>query len=192
MTITRFLLDPVFYFYMFWIPQYLSQERGASLETIGKLAWIPFLTLGVSSIIGGGVSDRLVKAGWSVNKARKTIMAAAAFLTPVSILCVYVPSAAGAVVLMSVLMFAHGFWMTNYMTIIGDLFPSRTVATVVGLTGTAGGLGGFLSSLIVGRVIESFTFTPAFIACGVLYPIGLAIILLTVRRIERITFEGVH
>ena len=179
-TLTRFLLDPVFYFYMFWIPQYLHQERGASLEEIGRLAWIPFLTLGVSSLLGGAVSDSLVRRGWPVARARKTIMAAAAFLTPVSIFALYAPSAFWAVVLMGVLMFAHGFWMTNYMTLISDLFPAATLATVVGLSGTAGGIGGFLSSLLVGRIVETHSFAPVFLVCGLLYPVGLAIILLTV------------
>ena len=184
--ITRFLLDPVFYFYMFWIPQYLNQQRGASIEDIGRLAWIPFFTLGVASLLGGGVSDALVRRNWSIGRARKTIMGAAALLTPTSILALIAPDAFWAVVLMGVLMFAHGFWMTNYMTLIGDLFPSSTVATVVGLTGTAGGLGGFLSTLLVGRFVEAYTFTPAFVLCGVLYPIGFAILLLTVPRVERL------
>ena len=84
----------------------------------------------------------------------------------------------------SMLMFAHGFWMTNYMTLIGDIFPAATVATVVGLTGSAGGLGGFLSSLAIGRIIQATSFAPVFIACGLLYPIGLAIIFFAVRRGE--------
>lgn len=100
-------------------------------------------------------------------------MAIAAFVTPVSMLCVYAPTAEIAVALMSNLMFAHGFWMTNYMTLIGDLFPVATVGTVVGMSGTAGGIGGFFSSLFVGKLIETYSFTPAFLACGVLYPIGL-------------------
>jgi ACS family hexuronate transporter-like MFS transporter len=178
--LTRFLLDPVFYFYMFWIPQFLNRERGASLEDIGRLAWIPFLTLGISSLLGGALSDRLVRRGWIVTRARKTIMAGAAFLTPVSILAVYTPDATWAVLLLSVLMFAHGFWMTNYMSLIADLFPASTVATVVGLSGTAGGLGGFLSSLLVGRLVDAVSFAPFFVACGLLYPVGFLIISLTV------------
>ncbi len=182
---TRFLLDPVFYFYMFWIPQYLHQERGASLEEIGRLSWIPFLTLGVASMLGGGLSDRLVRRGWSAGRARKTVMAGAALLTPVSILALSAPSSLWAVALLGVLMFAHGFWMTNYMTLMGDVFPARTVATVVGLSGTSGGLGGFLSSLAVGRIVQAASFGPVFIVCGLLYPVGLGIILLTVRAGDR-------
>ncbi|MCW5980480.1 MAG: MFS transporter [Bryobacteraceae bacterium] len=183
-TATRFLLDPVFYFYMFWIPQYLHRERGASLEEIGRLAWIPFLMLGLSSPVGGAASDALVRRGWSASRARKTVMAAAAFLTPASVAALAAPDMVWALLLMSALMFAHGFWMTNYMTLIGDRFPS-SVGTVVGITGTFGGLGGFLSSLLVGRVVEAYSFAPVFVVCGVLYPVGLLIILATVRGAPR-------
>ncbi len=187
---SRFLFDPVFYFYMFWIPAYLSQVRGASLQRIGQLTWIPFLTLGISSVFGGWVSDGLVRRGWATDKARKTILRASAFLTPVSMLAVLVHRTDTAVLLMSVLMFAHGFWITTYMTIIGDLFPSRIVATVVGLTGTAGGIGGFLSSLLIGRVVQSFSFTPVFIATGVAYPACLLILLRTIKEIKRVDFHS--
>jgi ACS family hexuronate transporter-like MFS transporter len=186
---SRFLFDPVFYFYMFWIPQYLSQVRGASLERIGQLTWIPFLTLGVSSVFGGWVSDRLVERGWALDKARKGILRAAALLTPVSILAVFVQRTETAILLMSVLMFAHGFWITNYMTLIGDLFPSRVVATVVGLTGTAGGIGGFLTSLVIGRVVQHISFTPVFIAAGVTYPICVTILLRAIKEIKPIEIQ---
>jgi len=186
LVVARFLFDPVFYLYMFWIPRYLNQERGASLERIGQLTWIPFLTLGISSVLGGWVSDRLVVRGLSINKARKTMLAASALLTPVSILSVFVSDAETAVFLMSVLMFAHGFWITNYMTMIGDMFPGRVVATVVGLTGTAGGIGGFLTSPLIGRVVQSFSFAPVFIAAGLIYPVSALIILALVREIKRL------
>ena len=189
---SRFLFDPVFYFYMFWIPAYLSQVRGASLQRIGQLSWIPFLTLGASSVLGGWLSDRLVQRGWAIDKARKTILWASAFLTPVSILAVFVHRIETAVLLMSVLMFAHGFWITNYMTVIGDLFPSRIVATVVGLTGTAGGIGGFLSSLVIGRVVRGLSFTPVFIAAGVTYPVCVIILFRTIKEIRPIDFHSWH
>jgi ACS family hexuronate transporter-like MFS transporter len=181
---SRFLFDPVFYFYMFWIPQYLSQERGASLELIGELTWIPFLTLGVSSVIGGWTSDKLVASGFSVNGARKAILLASALLTPVSVLTVYVANVETAIALMSLLMLAHGFWITNFMTMIGDLFPSRSVATVVGMTGTAGGIGGFLTSLLIGTIVERISFTPVFIATAGIYPICVLVLFLAIRDIK--------
>lgn len=186
---SRFLFDSVFYFYMFWIPQYLSQVRGASLEKIGQLSWIPFMTLGVASVLGGWVSDRLVERGWTIDKARKGILRASALLTPVSILAVFVQRTETAILLMSVLMFAHGFWITNYMTLIGDLFPSRMMATVVGITGTAGGIGGFMTSLVIGRVVQHISFTPVFVAAGVTYPICLVILLHAIKEIKPIDFQ---
>jgi len=187
--LARFLLDPVFYFYMFWIPQYLSQTRHIPIAAIGKLMWIPFLTLGVSNFIAGWTSDRLVRAGWSVNAARKTLLGFGAFLTPFSILCIFAPSAQAAIALMSVLMFAHGFWITNYMTLIGDLFPVKVVGSVVGLSGSAGGVGGILSSLIIGVVVLHGSYSPLFVACGLLYPLGFAVILLAIRSVRQIDFS---
>jgi MFS transporter, ACS family, hexuronate transporter len=180
---SRFLFDSVFYFYMFWTPQYLHQERGASLIRIGQLTWIPFLVLGISSVLGGWVSDQLVRHGISIDKARKSLLLGSGLLAPVSILVVFAYHTETAIALMCIFMFAHGFWITNYMTTIGDLFPSR-VASVVGLTGTAGGIGGFLSSLAIGRVVQSISFTPVFIAAGLIYPVCLVILFLTVRKIR--------
>jgi ACS family hexuronate transporter-like MFS transporter len=185
---TRFLLDPVFYFYMFWIPQYLSQTRHVSLAAIGNLTWVPFMTLGVSTIAGGWASDHLVRSGWTINAARKTMLGLGASLTPFSILCVFVSGPGLAVALMSVLMFAHGFWISNYMTVIGDLFPIRAVGSVAGVSGSAGGVGGILSSLIVGLVAQYGSYSPLFMACGLLYPIGFAVILLTIPRIRPLEF----
>jgi ACS family hexuronate transporter-like MFS transporter len=180
LVVSRFLFDPVFYFYMFWIPQYLSQMRGASVDRIGRLTWIPFLMLGISSVFGGWISDRLVRAGLAAEKARKSILIGAALLTPVSSFCVFVHSVEAAIALMSVLTFAHGFWITNYMTIIGDLYHRGSTATVVGLTGTAGGIGGFLASLGIGRVVQAVSYTPVFLLSGLIYPICAVIITMTV------------
>lgn len=185
----RFMLDPVFYFYMFWIPQYLSEVRHVSMTTIGELTWIPFLSLGVSQVAGGWLSDRLVKRGMSINLARKSIMGVAAFVTPLSILSILARSAGMAICLMSILMFAHGFWITNYITMTGDLFPERTVATVVGLCGSAGGLGGILSSLAVGVLAQQGLYNIILIACGVMYPMAFIVILLTIRKVQPLGFK---
>ncbi len=184
LVVSRFLFDPVFYFYMFWIPQYLHQARGASLVRIGQLTWIPFLVLGFSSIFGGWVSDKLVRRGISIDKARKALLLGSALLTPISIFAISVYHIETAIALMSVFMFAHGFWITNYMTMIGDLFPARVVATVVGLTGTAGGMGGYLSTLVIGRVVQNISFGPVFIASGLIYPVCVIILFATIRKIR--------
>jgi ACS family hexuronate transporter-like MFS transporter len=178
---SRFFFDPVFYFYMFWIPQYLSQVRGTSLERIGQLTWIPFLTLGIASLLGGWVSDLLVRRGISAQTARKSILIGAAILAPFSALAAFVHTVEAAIAMMSVFMFAHGFWITNYMTMIGDLYPRSGVATVVGLTGTAGGIGGFLTSLAIGKAVQAFSYTPVFVIAGAIYPICAMILSWTIR-----------
>jgi ACS family hexuronate transporter-like MFS transporter len=179
--LARFLFDPVFYFYMFWIPQYLSRERHFSLEEIGAYYWIPFLVLGISNIGGGRLSDALVRRGWTPRRARATLLVISALMTPVSWLASAAPTAGWAIALMSGLMFAHGIWIANFLGLLSDLFPSRAIATVTGLSGTAGGIGGMLSSLVVGPVVDHFSFTPAFAVSGVLYPMAAVIILLGTR-----------
>jgi ACS family hexuronate transporter-like MFS transporter len=178
----RFLFDPVFYFYMFWIPQYLSRERGFSLAQIGNYYWVPFLVLGVSNILSGRLSDRLVRRGWTPRRARATLLTIAALMTPVSGLAGLTPSAEWAIGLMSVLMLAHGLWISNFLGLLSDLFPSNAIATVTGLTGTAGGIGGMLSSLLVGPAVDRFSFTPVFVIAGVLYPLALMLLLGGTRR----------
>jgi MFS transporter, ACS family, hexuronate transporter len=170
MMIARFCFDPVFYFYMFWIPQYLSRERDLSLAEIGSLTWIPFFALGVINIAAGRVSDILVRRGWRPRRARLTLMLLAAVLTPASWLASTASTAGGAIALMSVLMFAHGIWIANFITLIGDTVAPEEVGTAVGLTGTSGGVAGMLSNLIVGPVVDQAGFTPVFVVSSLLYP----------------------
>ena len=177
----RFLFDPVFYFYMFWIPQYLARERHFSLEQIGSYYWIPFLALGFSNILSGRLSDGLVRSGWTPRRARAFLLTLAALITPVSWLASLAPNPGWAIALMTALMAAHGLWISNFLGLLGDLFPSRAIATITGLTGTAGGVGGMLSNLIVGPVVDRFSFAPAFAVSGVLYPAALLILLWAIR-----------
>ncbi len=172
----RFFFDPVFYFYMFWIPQYLSRERGMSLGDIGALSWIPFFALGVSNIAAGRWSDWLVTRGWQPRRVRITLMLVAALFTPASGLAVFAGSPALAISLMSLLMLAHGVWIANYITLVGDTVDRREIATAVGLTGTCGGIAGMLSNLVVGPVVDHYSFTPAFLFSAVLYPLAWIIL----------------
>lgn len=181
LALARFCFDPVFYFYMFWIPQYLSQEHGASLERIGELTWIPFLSLGAASVLAGVLSSALLRRGWSLVAARRRTMIAAALLTPASILAIVGGDALSAIGLLSVLLFAHGFWMTNYMALCSDLFPAAQVATAVGLTGAVGGLGGVLFNLGAGQTIDAVGYAPAIVLCGCAYLVALALLLPTLR-----------
>ena len=172
----RFCFDPVYYFYMFWIPQYLSRERGMSLTAIGALIWIPFVALEIANLGAGQASDMFVARGWSRPRARMTLMLVAALLTPASFFVALAGTPVFAIVLMCVLMFAHGIWITNFMALIGDTVASDDVATTVGLTGFCGGIAGMLSNLVIGPVVDHYSFTPIFLASGVVYPLAWLIL----------------
>lgn len=182
LAIVRFIVDPVFYFYMFWIPKYLSAERGISQQAIGALSWIPFLALGISNVAGGWVSDRMVRGGLSASAARKWIMAAAALLTVASSFAGRVVGLETALAMMSLLMFAHGFWVTNYVTLIGDRFPKGAVGTVMGFSGAVGAVGGMLANTAIGSVVEHFSYGPVWLASGLMYPAAFVVLMMTVRR----------
>ena len=182
----RFLLDPVFYYIMFWIPKYLSEVRAVSFERIGELFWIPFLALGISNMLGGLLSDKLISSGLSVNKARKSIMGIAAVLTMFTMFTPAVGSAEMAIFLITLFMFAHGFWITNYITITSELFGKNGTSTMVGMAGTAGAVAGMLINPLIGKVVESYSYTPLWITTGILYPIGFIVLLTSIPKIREI------
>ena len=185
----RFLLDPVFYFIMFWIPKYLSEERGVSFEQIGNLFWIPFLALGISNMLGGWASDKLINSGLSVNKARKTIMGIAAALTMLTAMTTVASTVGMAIFFISLFMFAHGFWITNYITITSEVFGKRATSTVVGMAGTAGAVAGLLINPLIGKVVENYSYTPMWVISGIMYPIGFVVLLIMIPKIREVAFE---
>jgi len=185
----RFLLDPVMYFIMFWVPKYLNTERDVSFEQIGNLFLIPFLALGISNIIGGWFSDKLVRNNFSVNRARKTVMGIAALFTLVAPFIAWVSTAEMAIALMSVIMFAHGFWITNYITAISDIFGKNGTSTVVGLSGTAGAVSGLIINPLIGLIVQNYSYTPIWIATGLLYPLAFMLFIIFIRRIQPFNFE---
>ena len=182
LALARFLFDPVFYFYMFWIPQFLHQERGLSIESIGALTWIPFLALGISNMIGGYFSDRLVRRGFRPSAARKGVMVLAAVATMSSGVAAFSPSPSFAIAMMSILLFAHGFWITNYVALIGDRFAPAQVGRVMGITGMVGTVGGMFANTGIGFIADHFGFFSVWLISGILYPLAAAAVLLLVRE----------
>ncbi len=184
LSLARFIFDPVFYFYMFWIPKYLIQSVHADAQIIA-LTGVPFLAMGVTNILGGFASDWLVQKGVPVMKARKRIMFLAAIVTLTSS---FVPLFQGnpyvAIILMSTLMFGHGFWITNFVALISDNFPQKMVATVMGISGLVGTIGGLVGNTAIGWIADNFSFQPIWIASGVLYPLAFIVILFTVTNVK--------
>ncbi len=188
--IIQFLLDPVIYFIMFWAPKYLNEQRGISFEGIGNLFWIPFLGMGLSNILGGWFSDKLLKKGFSINKARKSVMGIAALATISASFIATVSTVGMAITLMTLVMIAHGFWITNYITAISDTFGARGTATVVGLSGTAGAISALLINPLIGLIVQTYSYTPVWIVVGFMYPIAFIILILFIPRIRKIDFSS--
>ncbi|WP_411029967.1 MFS transporter [Spongiimicrobium sp. 3-5] len=182
--LVRFLLDPIFYFYMFWIPKYLSDARGVDIVKIGELFWIPFLALGFSNILGGYFSDRILKRTGSLNWARKLVMGIAAFLTLPALFVKYVPSEEWVIGIMVVVFFAHGLWITNYITAISDTFGKNITSTVVGFSGTAGALSAVLVNPLMGKIIANYSYDPMWVYSGLMYGVSFLLFLILMPKIS--------
>jgi ACS family hexuronate transporter-like MFS transporter len=170
---------------MFWIPQYLSVRHKLSVDAIGAYYWIPFLSLGISQVFSGRLSDMLVGRGMPPVQSRLIWMGLAAAVTPVSWFASQASSIGWAIALMATLTFVHGIWITNFLGLLGDLFPTTAIGTVTGLTGTAGGIGGMLSTLAVGAIVDHFSYSPVFAVSGILYPLAFAVIVASCRGKDR-------
>jgi ACS family hexuronate transporter-like MFS transporter len=181
----RLLTDPIWWFLISWLPNYLKNERGFSLALIGLLAWIPFLWADIGNLTGGGVSSLLIKRGWTVDRARRTVMLTSAFLVPVGVAAV-VGTRSDALALAGISLIAFSFqsWIVNVLTIPSDCFPRQDVGSVAGIGGTAAGIASILFTLLVGWIVDNFTYTPVYLIVGALGPVGAILFFTIIRRIE--------
>jgi ACS family hexuronate transporter-like MFS transporter len=180
----RFLLDPIFYFYMFWIPKYLNETRSIDINLIGSLFWIPFLALGISNMLGGWISDATFKKTGSLNIARKTIMGIAALLTVPALLVKYVPSVEWVIFIISIAFFAHGLWITNYITSISDIFGKSITSTVIGFSGSAGALSALILNPVIGFFISRYSYDPIWIYAGSMYSLAFIGFIIFIPKIK--------
>lgn len=178
----RFLTDPVWYFYAFWLPKYLTTVRGFDLTQIAMFAWVPFFAAGIFSALGGFMPTLFIKRGMSVLAARKLAMCISAAVMPVALLAIWTPNPYLAILFITVATSGHNSWAANLLTLPTDLFPKHLVASAYGLTGAAGTLGGILMSWFTGRMLDSQGYTPVLCLLGSLHVLAAAVVLLMVRR----------
>jgi MFS transporter, ACS family, hexuronate transporter len=174
--LARFFTDPVIYFVIFWLPEYLGKERGFDLALIGKVAWIPFLFGDVGYITGGWLSGKLMDRGMSLGAARRRVMYLGAAIMPVAILAPRVPEAWMAIAAMSVMTMGHAMWVANLQSIPADVFRQSEVGTASGLTGMGGAVGGMLANLGTGYVAQNFGYTPIFLVAGLMHPLAAVLV----------------
>ena len=188
--IARLLVDPVWWLFVIWLPKYLADARGFPMRAIGASAWVPYLFAGLGSLTGGFVAGKMIQRGWSVNRARKTVIALAAAIMPVGILAARVESPALAIVCISVELFAFQSWISNVQTLPSDFFSDSTVASVAGLGGTGAAIGSMIFTFTTGWVVQHFSYTPILTFAGVLAPIGTVLLFVLAGRITRVSVAG--
>ena len=182
LVLPRAIGDPLWYFCLFWMPQYLQQSRHLSLQQIALFGWLPFLFADVGSILGGGLSDTLIRRGIAPPRARVIILLCAALIAPLGILIGFTPSVAVAIVLMGLIAFASQCWTTTTTALAADIFPRSSVGAIVGMMGTAGGVGGAVFAQITGATVQNFGFRPAFVMAALLVPVGFLLLMALLKN----------
>lgn len=180
--LARALTDPISYFFIFWTPLFLQQERGFDLAAIGKYSWIPFVALAFGNLAGGMVPRQLIRRNWTLNRARKTVMATASITIPACCLAVTsVPNAATAITAISVAMFCHAAWAN--MTLPAEVFPKRAVGSVSGFGGALGALVGAGTTIAIGWTVEKISFVPVFMVVAILPLTAFVLVCALIRNL---------
>lgn len=193
----KFLTDPIWWFYLFWLPDFLESQYGLKGTAVAFPVAVVYMISTFGSVGGGWLPLQLIKNGWSVFKARKTSMLIYAFL----VIPVFFAQILGdvnmwlAVLIIGLGTSAHQAWSANIFTTVSDMFPSRAVGSVTGIGGMFGGLGGILLTLFVQRNMFVYyrsigeietAYYIMFAICGSVYLLAWLIMHLLVPRMERI------
>ena len=191
--IGKFLTDPIWWLYLFWLPDLLHRNYGLNLTNMGPPLVVIYLVADVGSIGGGWLSSSLIKRGWSVNAARKTAMLICALCVVPIVFASRASTLWGAVALIGLATAAHQGWSCNIFTIASDMFPRRAIGSVVGIGGMAGSLGGMLIAKVTGYVLQwTGSYVAIFILAGSIYLVALGIIHLLVPRLEPARLDEVE
>ncbi len=177
----RALTDPIWWFYVFWLPQYLSDARGFSLQRIALFAWMPFIAADIGNFTGGLISGYCIRRGIPVVRARIWVCAISCLPILAGIPAASVHSVYTAMGLICFALWGYASWSTMGLTLPSDLFPQDIVATVTGLSGLAAGLVGSVFTMAVGMLVDRFGYAPAFLVAGLLPLFATACLLVLVR-----------
>jgi ACS family hexuronate transporter-like MFS transporter len=175
-TISKVFLDPVWYFYIFWFPEYLRRARGFDLAAIGKYAWIPFAVAGLGNLLGGWLAALLLGRKLGVSSVRKSCVSVFAGLMAAAIPAVFVQDVGLAIALVSLAMMGYTGCSANMLAIPADAFPRSAVGSIYGLASMGSGFGGMVFSLFTGWALDRFSYAPVFVAFGIM-PLISALIL---------------
>lgn len=184
--LAKIFFDPAWYFYIFWIPQYLSSARHFNLAEIGLVAWIPYLAADIGNLAGGAFYIALLRLGISLPAARKISLVTFAALMTAAIPAVLAATSSVSIAFVSVATFGYTGCLANMLALPGDFYPSEVLGSIWGLASTGAGFGGMLFSLITGWAIARFSYVPVFFGFGVM-PLVSAAILLTITTRSKVS-----
>jgi MFS transporter, ACS family, hexuronate transporter len=186
----KFLSDAAWFFYLSWLPKYLYDVRGFDTKAVGYYAWIPYAFAGLGALSGGWFSSYLLTRGRSVNFSRKLVLGMSAALMPIIIFVPHTPIQL-TIVLFSIAFFGQQSWSTLVMILPTDLYPRRVVASVAGLVGFGGAMGGVVFNLIAGRMLDAGTgYGPVFAAVSTFHVLAFLLILVTIPQVRSLSVQG--
>ena len=190
LVVAKFLTDAAWFFYISWLPKYLYDARHFDVKQVGAYAWVPYAASGVGCLLGGWFSSLLVRRGRSIDLSRKLALGLSAAVMPAIVFVTRVPID-WAIVIFSLAFFGQQSWSTLVMIVPTDLFKPRVVASVAGLVGFGGAMGGLLMNLAAGRLLDAgFTYDTVFDIVGTLHVIAFVVILIAIPRIRPIDNGG--
>jgi ACS family hexuronate transporter-like MFS transporter len=185
--IAKFLIDPIWWMFLFWLPDFFAKTYGLNLKTFGPPLVAIYLMADVGSLAGGWMSSRLIQRGWSVNRARKITMLVMGLLPLPVMIAQGVGNLWGAVLILGLATAGHQGFSANVYTLATDLFPKNAVATALGIGGLLGSAGGMLMAKYAGFVLEKFgSYTPIFVVAGLVYLTALGAVHLLSPRLAQV------
>jgi ACS family hexuronate transporter-like MFS transporter len=190
--LARFFGDPIWWLYLIWLPSYLYDVRGFSIKDIGTFAWLPFLASGVGSLSGGWLSGYLIGKGKSVNFSRKIAIILPTFLMILGVGSIYASTAFQALMLISLVLFGFQFWVNNIQTLASDYFTINEVGRVTGMSQTGAGLGAIMFTMLIGWIVDHFSYSPVLVIGAILGPVATMSILLLGGKIHRLQTSKIN
>ena len=181
----KFMTDPIWWFFLFWLPKFLHGQYGLTLTGLGLPLIAIFVMADIGSIGGGWLAGRFIRRGWSVNKARKGAMLVCALCVVPIIFAARAENLWVAVALIGLATAGHQGWSANVFTLTSDMFPRHAVGSVVGMGGFAGAVGGMMIATFIGFLLQTTgSYVPVFLMAGSAYLAALLVVHLLAPRLE--------
>jgi len=183
--LAKLLTDPIWWFYLYWLPKFFYSRFGLTLDKIGPPLVIVYLSADVGSIGGGWLSSFLITRGWTVNRARKTALLVCAMAVVPIVTVTQSKSVWYAVAVLSLATAAHQGWSANLYTLVSDMFPRKAVGTVVGMGGSGGAVGGMVVATVAGLILQATgSYVPLFLMAGSFYLVAFGLVQVFAPRLE--------